>query len=597
MIHNGKEVPFPAVMQVSFFKLFDQLEQMAEESEPNISNYAKSILDEMKDYPELRDGFEDLSLLEKNKDQIDKLCRLLFPDVLLTNEIKALCPPFYFTPLYSSTRYKNIMKDAGEDSSSHLKDVDPDMYYLYCCYFILGTYFGFPVPGGGHLNIQIFNKQQGITRTYKMAINADMVEFVPTDKSIMITQKDYEELVSNHGNLDLWKEKFPPNSWVMRGVNMVNLMDATIDESLSTITSNLLIKSTDSFERISNGVRSLFNSSKIQIGVLTMEKNNITRIDKDEVKSILLSVNKDECISCDSNMCDQTVNHLINQREPLIISDVDEYVKQSGGFIGERLKELKFKSFIMAPLCHEDRLLGFIELASYNRYELNSMCMARLNEVIPVLTMAHKRFSDESQNRIEAIIQQECTTIHSSVKWRFEQEAAKFMSGELHGENPVFKDIIFNNLYPLYGQMDIKGSSARRNETVKADLLKQLNGVKKVLKTALERSKMPAYEELIYQVDTFKRELSKELAAGSEHRILGFLKTEVYPVFDYFLNSRDQRLKKMVESYNELLDAELNTVYEERKKYDESVNIINQRLASYLDKKQQIAQSMFPHYF
>lgn len=597
MIHNGKEIPFPAVMQISFYKLFDKLEEMTKDDDQNIANYASAVLDEMKEYPELREGFEDISLIEKYQDQINKLCRILFPDTLLTNEIKALSPPFYFKPMYSSSRYKNIMKDAGDGFSFHLKDIDPDTFYLYCCYFILGSHFGFPVQGGGHLNVQVFNKQQGITRTYKMAINADMVEFIPTKKSIKITREDYEELVDNHGDMDLWKKKFPENSWIIRGVNIINLMDVTIDESLSTITSNLLIKSTDSFKRISDGIRTLLNSAYLKTGVLNMERKNIMRMPKEDVKSILLSLDKDECINCSDNMCDQSLNQLIEQRVPLVIPDVDKYYKTMGGFVGERLKKLKIQSFIMIPLCHEDELLGFIELSSSKRYELNSMSIARLDEVIPVLTMAHKRYSDEAQNRIEAIIQQECTTIHESVKWRFEQEAAKFMFEELNNENPVFKDIIFNNLYPLYGQMDIKGSSAKRNETVKADLLKQINGVKKVLKLAYENTKMPAYEELIYQLDAHKRELSKELAAGSEHRILGFLKSEVYPVFKYFQEHGDYKLREMVTSYNALLDPELNTIYDERQKYDKSVNIINQRLASYLDKKQNIAQNMFPHYF
>ena len=597
MIHNGKEVPFPAVMQISFFKLFEKLEEMAQGTDQNIANYAKCILNEMKDYPELRDGFEDLSLLDTYKEQIDKLCRVLFPDALLTNEIKALSPPFYFRPMYSSTRYQNILKQDGGDFSYHLKDVDQDTFYMYCCYFILGSYFGFPVHAGGHLNLQVFNEQQGLMRSYKLAINADMIEFLPTEKAVHITREDYEELVDNFDDISVWKKKFPPNSWIMRGVSIANFMDVTIDESLATITSNLLIKSNDSFEKISNGIRSLFNSSQLDIGVLTMQSKNLVRMEKDEVKSILLSIDRHETICCDNNMCDQTVSHLIDHLEPLVIPDVDRFYKESEGFIAKRLKKLKYKSFIIAPLCHEDELLGFIELASYNRYELNSVSISRLDEILPVLTLAHKRFSDEAQNRIEAIIQQECTTIHDSVKWRFEQEAVKFMNRQLNNENPVFQDIIFSNLYPLYGQMDIKGSSARRNEAVKADLLKQINGVRKVLKLALESTEMPVYEELVYRMDTYKRELTKGLSAGSEHKILGFLKSEVYPVFNHFLKGNHAKLKEMVNSYNAMLDPELNTVYEERKKYDTSVNIINQRLASYLDKKQAKAQSMYPHYF
>ena len=116
------------------------------------------------------------------------------------------------------------------------------------------------------------------------------------------------------------------------------------------------------------------------------------------------------------------------------------------------------------------------------------------------------------------------------------------------------------------------------------------------MKYALEQTKMPAYEELIFRLDSYKSELKKELAAGSEHKILGFLKSEIYPVFDH-LQQSDANLKKLISQYELMLDPDLKTVYEERKKYDTSVNLINQKLASYLDEKQIAAQEMFPHYF
>ena len=96
-------------------------------------------------------------------------------------------------------------------------------------------------------------------------------------------------------------------------------------------------------------------------------------------------------------------------------------------------------------------------------------------------------------------------------------------------------------------------------------------------------------------MESFANELKNELAAGSEHRILTFLKEDVYPVFDYLKNDSD--LQESIESYYSALDNEVQSVYEERKKYDSSVNLINQRLASYLDEKQVEAQKMFPHYF
>ncbi len=594
MIYNGKEIEFPAVTQISFYKVIETLDQMAKDSDKSVASYAQQLLLEVEKYPELRDGFEDLDKLTKYKKIIQKLSRLLFPDALLTNEIKALTPPFYLKPIYTTSRFDRIVKASEEDFSYKMKDIDADTYYLYCCYFILSSYYGYPVQGGGGMKVEILNKGQDLMRTYKMGINVDMTEFIPTEKATDISTEDYEELIDNFADINIWKKKFPPNSWIMRGVNIINLVDITVDQSMASITSNLLQKTSDTFEKIQRGIRGLLNNSKLDIGVLTLDKNKLNPLNIEEVKSILM--NKEESLNCETEMCDYTFGQLFQKKEPMVISDVNRFHEKSNSFISKRLMSLGVKSYIVAPLIHEEELIGFLELAARKRYELNNATLSSLNNIVPILAMAHKRFRAEAQNHIEAIIQQECTTIHHSVKWRFEQEAEKFMYKQHHNEQPVFKDIIFNNVYPLYGQMDIRGSSVKRNEAVSTDLIKQINSIKKILKSAFQKTKMPVYEELIFRLDTYKSELRKGLSAGSEHKILDFLKSEVYPVFDH-LQKKDVNLKKMVDQYNILLDPDLKTVYEQRKKYDTSVNLINQKLASYLDNKQIDAQKMFPHYF
>jgi hypothetical protein len=107
---------------------------------------------------------------------------------------------------------------------------------------------------------------------------------------------------------------------------------------------------------------------------------------------------------------------------------------------------------------------------------------------------------------------------------------------------------------------------------------------------------LPSYEELIFRTESYTRVLKKELAAGSEHTILAFLNSDVYPIFEY-LRKKDKGLKSLIEEYETIIHPDIKTVYDERKKYDDSVNLINQRLAGFLDKRQVEAQAMFPHYF
>ncbi|MEQ8239250.1 MAG: GAF domain-containing protein, partial [Cyclobacteriaceae bacterium] len=594
MKYNGKEVAFPAIMQISFKNVIENLEKQASSNDKLEAEYAQNFLKEINQFPELKTGIQSAEELDKYGDLIPRLSKRLFPESLKTNEIKALTPPFQFEPIYLSERFQKIISNSENTFSITMKDIDEDMFYLYCCYFILGSYYGYPVSGSGPMKMEIYDKNLGFNKTYKLLINADMTEFEPTNDAVEITLEDYHALMDNFGDLEIWKSKFPPNSWIMRGLNVLNLVDVTLDESITSITSNLLLKSNDIFDQVRSGICSLLQIPKLEIGILLFENDSLTTINQVDTQSILLDTG--ESVSCSSTMCPYAYEELLIKKEAFVISDIKRFHEKSQSVLSQRLADSEYGSYIIAPLIYEDELLGFIELGAKETSKLNKATLLVLDNVLPILAMAQKRFKTETQNLIEAIIQQECTTIHPSVKWRFEEEAEKFMNKQFNNERPVFKDIIFNNLYPLYAQLDIKGSSVRRNDAVSQDLIKQLSGVESILKLAFQQSKMPAYESLIFRLESFKKELEDGLSAGSEHKILSFLKTDIYPVFSHLKEINDE-LNPLIEKYELSLDPEIRSVYESRKTYDESVNLINQQLASYLDDKQIEAQNMFPHYF
>lgn len=593
MIIKGKRIPFPAITQVSFYKLFESLEMQTKDPDPNVATFAKNLLKECEAYPELRTGINSDDF-NPQLEIIQRLCRVLFPEVLLTNEIKGIMPPFEFKPFYASSRFKNILEASEMDFSFELNDYTEDQLYIYGCAAILGGYYKYAFPMGMPTLVDIPNKKLNTVRTYRMAMNGDLLEMIPTDKAIDITLEDYLELLDNFDNIDLWKKKFPPDSWIMRGIGVTNLMDVTIDHSLSRITANLLSNADNATESIIEGLQSLFGLKELRIGFLSMDDNTFFSHRKEGMGSLMLG--KKEKLKCNDNLCGYSYDLLIDQRKPLIVADVDRFDDLSKSGLSKALRNASLKSYIIAPINNGKEFLGFLELGSNNKYDLNGASLQKLDAVMPILAMAISRFKREDQNRREAIIQQECTTIHPSVKWRFEEEANKFIERKLNNEQPVFSDIVFRNVYPLYGQLDIKGSSEKRNQAVRADLIKQLLLVNDVLHWATKKTRMPIYEQLSTRVETFLEELDKELHSGSETTLIGFLETEIHPVFEQ-LKTNDNELAKQVDKYKELLHPELNSIYELRKKYDQSVNVINQSLASTLDERQMEAQRMFPHYF
>ena len=286
----------------------------------------------------------------------------------------------------------------------------------------------------------------------------------------------------------------------------------------------------------------------------------------------------------------------LTRREPIAISDVEAFAKTSQSWVSKNLLKSGMKSYLAYPLIFDGKLLAMIELGSPRKYELTSATIHQLENVIPMVAMAANQFAEEKKIRVEAIIQEECTTIHPSVKWRFEEEAYEYLAATENGEEAQFSDIVFPDIFPLYGQLDIRGSSTLRNTAVQADLAKHLKGVMSVLKSAQKKVGMPIYEQLGHRVNGYLQEVKAGLLAGSEHRIQLFLQAEVYPVFAH-LKKTNPEIGKAITKFEALLDPELQVVYEKRKEFDESVMTTNRTLAAFLDEKQDAAQAMYPHYF
>lgn len=216
---------------------------------------------------------------------------------------------------------------------------------------------------------------------------------------------------------------------------------------------------------------------------------------------------------------------------------------------------------------------------------------------MPFIVMGVERSKREEANLIEAIIQQECTSIHPSVHWKFEEEAKAFIRAKAKGsEVPAFKKISFENVYPLFGQIDVKGSSEARNSATQKDLALQLKMASSILDAALGQGYLPIFEQIKYQLEAFNTEIATNFKVDSEHSVSSFLRSEVKPIL-HLIGTKHPELKDEISDYFSKIDEDLGVIYFYRKHYDDTVKLINKNMSSLLDAKQVEAQKMYPHFF
>ena len=597
---NTAQIELPFEVNISFNKVIDLFKKYASNKEHPFYKSAKVMLNKTNQHPELYNGFSDLSLLEKHNELIDVMLEALFPEILTLNEIKAASTPFMSTAFKFTERFENIIQNAGDDFSLDVRNLTKDEKYLNACVIILAYIHNYPIDLKRPFLIDIPDKKTDITRHYRTAFNGDFIEIETTEKAPKITEEDIKELLDNFDNINIWKEKFPPNSYKFKGFALMNLFDVTTDESISAIRTDLLRSDDNLTSDLQKHLADFYNIKDLKVGYSIFDSSS------DVLQSSLIkntnSIILDESvnISCDSGFfCEGIIQQVFKRGEAKAISDVEKYGLESNmNQFYHTLKSKGVGSIILLPIkANKESDVAILEITSPRAYELNSINQSKLKDLIPVFKAAAKRSSEEYQNKLEATIQEHYTSIHPTVKWRFYEAANKFhKEAHLNGVKPELDDIIFQDVYPLFGQSDIKGSSIARNEAIKEDLTKQLTLAIKVLKKAKKTEDLPIYKELTFRVNQYLTDVKDGLKAGDEIGILDFLKKDIYPVFNH-IKALNNDLSHYVNKYTNSLDSDLQVVYDKRKDYEHSVTLLNDKLSHYIDTKQEEAQAMFPHYF
>ncbi|MBP9192230.1 MAG: hypothetical protein KBF96_06745 [Ignavibacteria bacterium] len=220
----------------------------------------------------------------------------------------------------------------------------------------------------------------------------------------------------------------------------------------------------------------------------------------------------------------------------------------------------------------------------------------KLRDILPLFAMAVERSSEELRSSVRNIIKEKCTAIHPSLEWKFERAALNFIKLNKDDKDKELEEIVFKDVYPLYGLSDIRNSSMIRNQAIRDDLIENLELAGKVISSAKKHKELNVFDELYFRIEKKKNALKFGIDSGDEAEILKFLNSKIIPVFDH-IQDYGKDVKLSIEEYRSSLNNDLMFLYKRRKKYEESSMKITGYIASILDEEQKYIQKIYPHYF
>ncbi|WP_133556291.1 GAF domain-containing protein [Pedobacter duraquae] len=579
--------PFQVIF--SFEDVIENLERDALDSDAYVADAAKGILEEISSFPELKTGITDFGVFETLKEPINKLLAPYFPKALTLNEIKAVSIPYMDIIINPTQRFTNILEAAGPELDFNIRDLDDHQFYVLSSCLVLNEFYGAKINFSKPLLYDIPDAE-GISRHYRILYNADFLDILKTEKSLPLTPEDVDLLLDNYEDLELWKSKIPPESYILKGFAIVTLYDATIDNAVSMLKEKLLSVNTPMFQQsVASIFRTIYRIPDLQVGFtlfIPEEKRFKVAAFGQAMKSYILG---QQHTPDSMPLCTYSYQTLVKDRNYFAISNLEQfYAANPNSHLAKTFSAAEIGSFILAPVVKNGKLMGILEIVSPRKKELNSVNAHRLEVVMPFLTESIERLVAEYQNQVSAIIQSNYTTIHPSVNWKFRTEAQHYLEAKNTKTPYVLKEVSFDHVHPLYGQMDIKGSSDSRNESVRKDLQNQLHALLGVFD---DLSNLKNLEQERLQVNSFLKELGLTIQANTEQYITNYLDGSIHAWL------RQQKSTTILTAYLLDLDEQRGRFFTYRRKYEKTISLINDELAHVIDVSQEDAQAIFPHYY
>lgn len=593
-----KDYPFRCAL--SFEPLLDYWNSSASAFNGGFPSAVEAIREGFQNNPELQGSIEDLTILKSHRDFLRHLMSPVFPPALWESEPLAAVVPFSLQPVFCSPIFQGIFFD----ESGRFKGrpfTESDRYVqtrvLRTFFLILRRCYGLKESVDLPLIHVVPDGSTGLDRYFGFRPNFRFVEVRNLGGPEELSDRQRSVILEHITEPEVLREVLPPEKFEFRGLTVLHALDVTEHKVLSALDRDLVDKdsfiSEAGFVRLQERLRTLFRLPDLVAGLAAVQG--------DKVLVLNTGCKKEEyCIFAASNhlpisqFSGSVFERAVEAGKPVRIRDL--WSEPNRTAVEAEMIEHGLRSAIIAPLVFGGKTIGTLKLASPNVDEFGPTEELLTNQLLPRFAMALKRSLDELDNNVESIIKEKCTAVHPSVEWRFKKAVLDHLEYVQKGEVSELEPIVFRDVYPLYGASDIRGSSSQRNRGILSDVTDHLNRSLEVIQAALETRRLFVLQEISERITGHLERVHEGFGTGEEASVMSFLHREVEPLFPA-LSRFGPQVAEQVAKYREAIDPEKRTVYHKRKDFESSVSHFNERVSTYLEREEDAAQEIFPHYF
>jgi len=596
---RNPEFRFPFRVTISFNKLIEHIESAAKSKDNIKKAFAESILREIDKNPGIRKSFNDIYELKPYESLISNMMMFVFPDAFWEKQTYALTKLFFNEIFFSSPMFKKLIMNDGEEFKGDL-NIDQVSYNfgnaVGAFVIILNYVYGFDLRSEFPLVYKIPHPETGLDRYFKFNLANEFGDIKVKGKLKNFSASERREISNRIHDLEFLKTVIPPEDFEFTGFLVINAINITDTEILSAVKKDFIEKHSISMQssllKLQNNIRSMLKNLSVSLGLTEVpgKSDLLFRYGKKILNNFQIS-----------NFCENSIRNADSvyeicaaEKRVIIIDDIKNYPNATE--IEKSVLKSGYRNLLVAPLIYNDEVIAIMELVSPEPGTINPFNTLKLREIYNLFALSIARFNDEFNKKIQSVIKEKCTSIHPSIEWKFRDAAVKYLINNGESNESEMEEIILKNLYPLYGLSDIRNSSMIRNESVKKDLIENLELVNNILKEAYKFRQLYILKNLIFQIEKKISSLNFMINTGDEVSSVEFLMNEIYPQLD-IIGSFDKSVEEKIKMFRKTVDPDLGIIYKSRKEYESSSAALTNMITAYLDTEQEKIQKIFPHYF
>ena len=548
------------------------------------------------EHPELMEPADDVGDFSSHQSFLNDLFSTILPLKGASTSLQAVTLPFNaFPALVATEAYEKLMDPAQGTFAITEISISGDLIdarILYAYKFILKKFYDLDLKVDHPIIAEVYAPQTGLSRYFKLIGQPLFMDVTALGPLPEFDARDLQRLLEQNFDPHTWSAVLPPELFMFTGFTLITLMDVTTEEAIARLQQNLIRRDFDDprwFKNIRTEVQNLFRLKGLRLGIATIQcDGELNHASQNPLWNSLLL--KDLPGERKDLLHQSVYAEIIRTGRTIIIEDLKKYPDVDHPLM-KGMIEAGFNNLMLVPLYYQDQFIGILELASPITGEINGLSLFKISQVKPIFGIALKRLQEEFENKVEAMMMHQFTSIHPTIQWRFRDAAIRLI--EMGANSIVQEEIIFEEVYPFYGSLDIRDSSKKRSRAIAQDLLLNLDSAHEVLQKGYDTLSFDILGELIIDVENYRHKVRSSFDSGDEAGVALFIREKINPVIGH-LDEHYPEMRSTVAAYNGL-DREVTGIcLKHRQGYEQSVAAINDCIVRCLEEEEKDLQRLYP---